>query len=212
MIQKWRELLNAVEIITEAKPMSESEIQAFEENIKFKLPIGYKEYLLFFGPGVFGENFIDIPFSDIESSEMNIGFFRDDNRDFESHLESQDSIDLDLWHKKCKEFNSLLDRAYVFGSSCKQESYVWDLSTYGELDQSYNIYLISLGSPDIYLVGRDFYEFIRDYCLGNKVFELLPQERWPNLEEVRPIFTGWGTQVPRADIIPTNLGTYLRKS
>jgi hypothetical protein len=152
MIERWRELLTKVEVATGIVPMSESEVKAFEEHLSFKLPIGCKEYLQVFGRGEFGNGFIEMLCSDTESSVMNIVFYRDAVKGMENYVDLQDLSSYNNLLEELREFNSLLDRAYMFADSSRKESYVWDLSTYNETDSSYDIYQIRFGSSDKFLV------------------------------------------------------------
>jgi len=58
-----------------------------------------------------------------------------------------------------------------------------------------NIYWAKIDEFDdnLYKVGRDFFDFVRDFCLGMKAFELLPEELWPQTRDIRLQFTSWKT-------------------
>lgn len=42
---------------------------------------------------------------------------------------------------------------------------------------------------DVYKIGRDFYEFVQNFCLGRKAYEVLPESIQPNLESIRPTYS-----------------------
>ncbi|MCT7949719.1 hypothetical protein NG798_07960 [Ancylothrix sp. C2] len=39
---------------------------------------------------------------------------------------------------------------------------------------------------DVYKIGRNFYEFVQNFCLGRKAYEVLPEFMQPDLESIRP--------------------------
>jgi hypothetical protein len=59
----------------------------------------------------------------------------------------------------------------MFGMGEYETLLLWDLRTYDELDDSYDIYILKDGNIDVPTcnLGRDFYLFIRDFCMGQNV-------------------------------------------
>ncbi len=92
--------------------------------------------------------------------------------------------------------NKLLNHGYPFGDTTNGDRFFWDLTSYNEVDQSYDIYWI----PDenaihITYIGRDFFEFISEFCLGQKSSKLLPKDYTLNiLENQEKIFIGFQKQ------------------
>lgn len=181
MLQRWQNLFKQIEVIDrgEAPTSSEAELLEFEAKTGIILPFGYKEFCQVFGSGMFG-HFVGIAGEpSMELSREFIGYLKsalNSLKESESHLDTEPLEDL-------------LDSALIFGGTSRQEHFLWDLRSYRESDQSYDIYLVRLNSERFYLVGRDFVEFVRDFCLGMKVFEVLPQEAWPSPQELSLTFT-----------------------
>ena len=68
-----------------------------------------------------------------------------------------------------------MGNAFIFGSNPNGHEILWDLGSYQESDQSCDIYLVPSDELEqTTLVGRDFYEFVSDFCLGSKAEEVLP--------------------------------------
>ena len=177
----YRELLRKVEIIdTRLVNLSSLEdLICFEENTSIILPCGYKEFCQAFGSGTFGD-FVDIyglPRMDV--SEEMLSYLK----------QSLDRIEQWESPPDLSEYKKLLNSSLVFGGSSREESFLWDLRTYRDSDKSYDIYLTCIDYPEFFLVGRDFFEFIENFCLGTKAFEILPEELHPLPEEIYPIFT-----------------------
>jgi hypothetical protein len=86
---------------------------------------------------------------------------------------------------------SLLDCSFVFGSEPSANSIFWDLRSYNKLDKSYDIYWANSDcfSGDIYKIGRDFYEFITEFCLGEQSYEILPEKEWSSKKALQKTFT-----------------------
>jgi hypothetical protein len=181
ILQRWQTLFNQLEVIDRGNSVtsSKAELLAFEAATGIILPLGYKEFCQVFGWGTFG-NFVDIYGKpNMELSEELIEYLKIELK----QLKKWDSF-LNL-----EATETLLNSAFMFGGTSRRESFLWDLRTYSESDQSYDIYLARLGHLPVYLVGRDFIEFVRDFCLGMKAFEVLPQEMWPSPKELSLTFS-----------------------
>lgn len=167
-LEKWRKLLREIEVTLEINDeplhLNEEQLLDFESQAGVMLPSGYKEFCQIFGRGGFCDDLvqwsIDCP----------------DLKDIEGHLIS--SADIIAAQKsslsQCKnrdlvEVQRLLDSAYLFGMG-PSIILIFDLRTYSELDESYDIYAID-DDGRFYKVGRDFFEFIRDFCMGTKAEE-----------------------------------------
>lgn len=189
-ISLWREALSEV-ILSGQKVMgcTEDDLSSFEVESSIKLPKGYGGFCQVFGTGEFSrfvriycpcalkaEN--DIRFSGpftLESLKEAVKFER------ESH---------DMGHPSAKvetitSLERLLDSAIVFGDTVRADIFLWDLKSYKSTDQSYDIYMVPLDDLDqSLLVGRDFSEFVRSFCLSSKSDEILPPEL--RFDESRP--------------------------
>jgi len=55
------------------------------------------------------------------------------------------------------------------------------LRSYKKPDDSYDIYWLHYDDFDgeVYQVGRDFFDFIHDFCLGRKSYSFLPESMQP---------------------------------
>lgn len=174
-MQRWRDLLSGLEIIESSSDclFTEDELIESEAKLGFILPAAYKEFCQVFGSGSFGD-FIEIlcpTFDTVASSTYGIEAMKSSR------------VMLSISQKENIDTNSilaLLDSAFTFGGNDAYTA-LWDLRTYGEIDQSYDIYwtLSSIYPGENYLVGRDFFEFVRDFCLGEKPYEVLPEDTQP---------------------------------
>lgn len=180
-MQRWQALLTQLEVIDKSRQTkpTEADLLAFEAQTGIALPAGYKEFRQVFGSGTFGD-FVNIygGCPNVKLSEELIGFLR---QSLERVAEWYRSLNIEP-------LESLLNSAFVFGGTSRAESFLWDLRTYNETDQSYDIYLARIDDSHVYLVGRDFYEFVRDFCLGMKAFEVLPEGLRPDPQEIYPTF------------------------
>jgi len=199
MKNKWLALLKQLEII---KPIpgpgeekwTEEELLAFESETNIILPDEYKSFCQIFGSGGFG-NYINIycPYLQIsdEYKEMSkrgrntlSGLIRTNNPSIISDLMS---------------FHNLLDNAFYFGHSNSCDLVFWDLRTYSEIDKSYDIYITNW--HNFYFDGwvdkicRSFYQFVIEFCLGTKSYEILPPEEHCIPEDLTLTFFPFNTKL-----------------
>lgn len=172
-MQKWQSLLAHLEVFDErGECLSEEEMLEFETTNNIKLPKDYKFFSQVFGSGRFGE-FIII-YSPIHSHYFH-----------QFPLETiQYEITNRLWYPleeleknmNLESIADLLKGAFVFGEDGGTYIAIFDLKTYSESDYSCDIYWVHCPEFDggIYRVGRDFFEFVCDFCLGTKYYEILP--------------------------------------
>ena len=185
MIEKWQSLLNQLEIIETpygSEFWSQDELDAFENEMHIIFPIGYKEFCQVFGTGCFGD-FISISCPNLKFSNICLEAIKSDIIGFPDP-EQEKMMDRES-------LLSLLDSAFVFASESCGISIFWDLRSYNELDKSYDIYWANSDcfSGNIYKLGRDFYEFVSEFCLGTKSYEILPEREWPPQESLQKTFT-----------------------
>lgn len=76
----------------------------------------------------------------------------------------------ELEHSKYENF---LDSALIFSGSSRAEYLALDLRTYRSDDDSYDIFLLCINHSSIFLVGRDFFQFALDFCLGSEALKRL---------------------------------------
>lgn len=185
-IEQWEALLDRVEIIE--RPDFGSEFKSLEELNEFEteegiiFPIGYKEFCQVFGSGCFGD-FISIFCLNATFSNDCLDVIKNDITTF-----------LDRRHEKMMSKESLLDlldSGFVFGREPSSISIFWDLGSYDELDKSCNIYWANSEdfSRDIYKICRGFYEFVTDFCLEDKSYEIIPEREWRAKEAIQSTFT-----------------------
>ncbi len=180
-LQPWQHLMANIEVLypENLNPATEEELLAFEVESEIILPDSFKAFCQVFGSGAFCEMIgIDCPPSTYFSQER-IGHLQ-------QALRSLREADPRRFNSDFAE--NLLDRALVFGSNSRQESFFWDLQTYSSNDLSYDIYSVRINSPNTYLVGREFTEFITEFCLGDKAFRILPDDAQPPCEDIYRTF------------------------
>jgi hypothetical protein len=179
IIEKWESLLATFTVIQQSGLIcSEAEIEQVEKELGFKFPAGYKEYCRIFGSGSFGQgdapNFFRVycpcrsPSSiDIRQTGYNLIGLK---LDLDASEPLEDSEKATILHR-------LLENGYAFGDTDISDRFIWDLTTYDKDDQSYDIYWIPDESVEkIRLIGRDFFEFIDKFCLGDGWKILFPEE------------------------------------
>lgn len=170
IIEKWEALLTALTVIRQSGSIcSEAEIEQVEKELGFKFPTGYKEYCRIFGSGSFGQGdapeFFRVYCPCPSPSSIDIRQTGHNLIGLKLDLDASEPLE-DA--EKAKVLHRLLENGYAFCDTDIADRFIWDLTTYREDDQSYDIYWI----PDerveeIRLVGRDFFEFIDKFCLGD---------------------------------------------
>ncbi len=148
------------------------DIQAFEAEAGVVLPDGYKEFCQVFGSGMFGEeirlycpcrvksaHIREVCWSAIASLKQDVAL------EIQYSVEGQSSLDVE----KMKSLAVLLDSAFAFGDTPSAEILLWDVISYDETDKSYDIYIVPMDALERFTrIGRDFFEFVRDFCLNAK--------------------------------------------
>jgi hypothetical protein len=184
-MNRWEALFFILDINLEElkSDFCEVTLQKFEITSKIHLPSGYKDfYRAFRGGGTFGNSYINIYCPpDLEGSNEDLNFLR---ASMERMRDWGDLSELD-----CLKYETLLTSAFVFGGTCRAEHFIWDLRTYRADDDSYDIYLLRIDDPSTYLVGRDFFRFVRNFCLGTEAFSKLPEGYWIDPYDISFKFT-----------------------
>ncbi|MEM6614346.1 MAG: SMI1/KNR4 family protein [Cyanobacteria bacterium P01_C01_bin.72] len=165
-LQKWFTLLEQVEVVHRRDPKMHTitleQIEQFESQSGFILPQEYKEYCQVFGSGIFGITLLRV--------------YCPDHLNVEEHLISlQDAINACVdFSDYTEEEKQIFESAYVFGYGADYTLFIFDSKTYSSEDKSVNIYGIS-ELDTIYFIGRSFYEFVRDVCMGDKAETCFPE-------------------------------------
>jgi hypothetical protein len=176
MENKWQILVSQVgaEVRSDLVPCSNREIADFEEGFKIALPLEFKSFCRMFGSVSFG-NEVYIRCLDVDYGvERRRKYFQDillPQREtfLEWELHRQEA-----YERIC----DLVEYAYFFGSTSVGLYFCFDLRTYDITDERCDIYVISLVRDfGIECLGRNFFDFIRDYCLGTKLYDSsLPED------------------------------------
>jgi hypothetical protein len=147
---------------------SEQELEEYELILKHHLPLEYKNFCRVFGEGRFSDDEFCINCQDtldpIENLESNPSIL-------ESCLET-----FKYEHQWTSQLQSLVENAYLFGWGNNKLIFVFDLRTWSDSDQSYDIYGLKFSDCYCYQVGRDFFKFIQEGCIGGKI-----NKEFPNL-------------------------------
>jgi len=192
----WAELLQTL-IISDSQEKdtrTDEQLSSFESSNKIILPGEYKDFCKLFGSGTFG-HFIRIYCPELD--QIDVEFLKENLQDSEGVEGSEFGFmirdggtlsDVGL-------IEEILDSAFIFGYTSGGELFFWDLRTYSEIDNNYDIYISRTKDfPGIYKVGRSFIEFIQIFALGTKSHDHLPDWTYPSLQELNGIFTP--TKVP----------------
>jgi hypothetical protein len=190
-LQAWRTLLEELEV-TGAPGSScvSADLAQLEVELGITFPADYKEFCEVFGSGELG-GFIRIfcPCSAATSeriSENSLSSLVDlQGPSGLDALKQELSWELGRFNKGASTANSarlsklerILSAAFVFGDDPNAQVYLWDLSSFDQTRQTCDIYLIPTDDLlDATYIGRDFFEFVRDFCLGSKAREVLPSQ------------------------------------
>lgn len=168
---------------------TEKELLDFETKTGIILPPDYKECCQVFGSVAFGE-YLEIRCPNLAYSQFWIEALK-------SSIDSAVRFrEIDI--RDVSKIENILDSAFAFGGSDTLLVLFWDLRTYSETDKNYDIYLARGEDFDgVYLVGRDFTQFVLDFCLGTKSHEILPELMHPSLQSLQPTFT----PIPKLEVM-----------
>jgi hypothetical protein len=184
MLQDWQNLLAQLNP-KEQTGLAEQDIRTIEELIEFEfqsgfiLPTSYKEFCQVFGTVLLGK-YVEIysPYP-----ERSNGLKASLKLDLELQISKEVSLNVE-------EISTLIDSAFIFDFTPGGDCLLWDLRTYSEEDESYDIYLVPGNEMEAtYLIGRNFFEFVRDFCLGQKSHKVLPQYRRPKKRDLQLTYT-----------------------
>ncbi len=161
---KWEKLLFQLEIILECthdlSTLTENQLNYFESQTQLILPEEYKNYCQIIGSGRFSRSQFSIDCPDVNSIQETL-------TSNEIILEAYTSR-----HSWSLTILQLLDSAYLFGGGLDfKELLIFDLRTYREIDQSYDIYFVS-PDGDVNFLSRSFFDLIKDYCIGDQFIDI----------------------------------------
>ncbi|MDY7007305.1 MAG: SMI1/KNR4 family protein [Cyanobacteriota bacterium] len=178
MIEKWQNLLAQLETIENEGLgiWSEERLLAFEAKTGITLPADYKYFCQVFGLGMFCNYWRISLYPDKKNSRKEMLLTEIDELSDSVASPTMDKISL----------KNLVTNALIFGNTVNSHLMFWDLRTYSERDRSYDIYFGDIIYADVYQVGRNFFEFVRDFCLGMKSYEVLPEWMYPDPQELTP--------------------------
>jgi RNAse (barnase) inhibitor barstar len=174
MLEQWQTLFLELEVTNQGREiLNEEEFLRFETQDDVPSPVGYKEFCQIFGTGSFG-NFVRVFCPSphlVRYSTLSLESIKEKIECFPSENIERDN-----------QLRNLLNNGFVFGNDFGANIAVWDLRTYSETDQSYDIYWIDIDSSDenLHQIGRDFFEFVCNFCLGRGTYELPPEDKRPH--------------------------------
>jgi WD40 repeat protein len=183
---KWQHLLAQLETIAVdewQEIWNEHQFFTFESETGIVFPADYQEFCQIWREGMLGE-YMRIECPNIKS-QLGMLNLKEEFNNFvvnNSHNYDVNSI------------NDLLSHSFVFAENYYTDYVFWDLRTYSELDKSYDIYLGRWEGfeGEVYKIGRSFFEFVCDFCLGMKAYEVLPEWMHPQPQELHHTFTRFG--------------------
>jgi hypothetical protein len=169
---EWRQLLSTLKIDyydrkgssdCQLSTLSRSELEHFERESQIILPAEFQQYCLIFGSGIFGYSEFQI----IAPNINEVSRFIESNKIIIEACEASEH-----WTQQSRE---ILHNSYLFGYGPGEVDFLFDLRTYSSSDQSYVIYGIECYSGYQHNFGRDFFAFIRDYCIGKRADDDCPE-------------------------------------
>ncbi|MBE9139812.1 SMI1/KNR4 family protein [Nodosilinea sp. LEGE 07088] len=181
-------LVSHLEIIDIDSPdkVTLRELAQFEDEHNFQLPSDYKTFCQTLGSGRFGNHMrVYCPkpeFSSrmIQNMKASLEMDRAENREPENF----------------RFFMKLLPACFVFANNPNNQDIVWDLNTYQETDDGYDIYLISHEPPDeIFFLGRSFLGFVKNFCVGDVGYQNLPAYLHPSEGDILPCFYQYSSNI-----------------
>jgi SMI1 / KNR4 family (SUKH-1) len=144
-----------------------------ERELSIKIPEDYKYFCQILGSGRL-DDFVDIFYIDsnrINESKATAAYMIEKINTYigiRGDYESQEG--LEWWNNRDNNgYIKLLESALIFGGYNGDAVIFWDLRTYDFNDDSFDIYWYDLDMPqdlDPIKIGRNFTDFICDFCYG----------------------------------------------
>jgi hypothetical protein len=184
-LEYWGRLIDTIEVINSPliEIMTSEEILAFEQTHNLLLPQDYKDFCQILGTGQ-ANKYLNIysPTDSLIKHQQLIHLTIRHISKFPSNNVQQDLLKIDL-----------LKNSFMFGDDSCSCMYMWDLRTYSNLDNSYDIYCGVWDSPaysfdrEYQLMGRSFLEFAKKHIFQGIISEIdpnIPDEIVPASERV----------------------------
>lgn len=185
MVKKWQEILAKLDVIEGELDLCDEEcFSVFEAENGFLLPSAYREFCQILGSGVVGD-YVRIYCPNTKYSDKKKEFIREQIEFQESELKS---LSLQIRFEDLEIFKEMINSAFIFGDTIFGQYFLWDMRTYSVLDNSCDIYFVELDTFYTYKVGRNFFEFICEFCFGNRFLELLPENSQTDLNSIHWTF------------------------
>jgi hypothetical protein len=162
MLEKWRSLLAETQVsciwANQLSTQSLEQFLEYENQVGFFLPSEYQEFCQIFGYGIFTRYWFCIECPDLKSSD----------RRLIPHSDTIAAIKMSGYTYP-DDVYELLDSAYIFATGDGFIFFLFDLRTYSDADRSYDIYALDdENSNSLYYLGRSFFNFVQDICLGER--------------------------------------------
>jgi SMI1 / KNR4 family (SUKH-1) len=166
--QKLQALIDRLEIIypENRKTISIDHFQKIEKRLGCSLPDDYKYCCQQLGTGC-ASDFIRL----YCINDENIDDLKEIVKDMVRRLSRVGK------KKNCLEYIELLNSALIFGCYNSDNAIFWDLRTFNIEYGSCDIYWYDIYSPDAsgpILIGRNFTDFLYDFCYGQLPCSLIP--------------------------------------
>lgn len=188
-LHRWLTLLEDLKVTGAPRSSCVStDLARLEVELGITFPTAYKEFCEVFGSGELG-GFIRIfcpcsvtPAEPISENSLSRWLDLQGSSGLDA-LKQELSWELGRFNKGTStadgalliKLERILNAAFVFGDDPNAQVYLWDLSSFDQTGQMCNIYLIPTDDlKGVTYIGSDFFEFVRDFCLGSKAQEVLP--------------------------------------
>jgi SMI1 / KNR4 family (SUKH-1) len=158
---------------------------AVEKRLSIKIPEDYKYFCQILGSGRL-DDFVDIFYVDsdrIAESKATAEYMIEKINTYigiRGNHASQEG--LEWWNNRDNNgYIKLLESALIFGGYNGEAVIFWDLRTYDPDDDSFDIYWYDLDMPDEIdpiKIGRNFTDFICDFCYGQLPCNFAPGIIW----------------------------------
>jgi hypothetical protein len=161
-LAEFAQLNEIDDIALQFSRINQAELEQFEFKVGYKLPLEYKNYLQIFGAGGFSSDGFRVHCPDVYNIDAFVG----------GNVSILESCKLAFQYNKrwTNRLQDLIENSYIFGDRDSDEvEFVFDLRTWSNNDQSYDIYGLNFSSCCYFQIGRDFFEFVRDCCIGKRI-------------------------------------------
>jgi hypothetical protein len=164
-ISKWQELLATLEYAPDFQPspMAKEDLEDCEKLLNIKLPEDYKTFFQVFGEVNIGDEiFMRSPtkYAIEDSREFTVGIL--DSYEEQNCSRAEWEI--------VQKMTQVNETGFNFAGTPSAIDFFFDFSTYSESDKGCDIHLVYYCDAGLehWEIGRSFYSFIKDYCLGTK--------------------------------------------